>query len=239
MSGRWMIEAAARHPRQQLARAGQAAVGRRQAARAAVADHLAVGPDDAAVDERGAFGNVDEEDAGVVQHGAVARLQFDDFRELVLGPRHLRVEHLHAELRLRRESRTRPASRAPRPARARRTIQPVANFGDGGMSAALPRAAPPSTHAAIVSISFCDRLMSLRIGSVWVMSAPQGGISRDTTFALIALAHGRASSYDSSDIGATSPGRWQLAHFLYMIGATSLANVGAPAEAGLEFGRQR
>src|SRR5918993_2185021 len=105
-------------------------------------------------------------------------------------------------------------------------VQPVANFGDGGMSAALPRGAPASTHAAMVSISFCDRLMSLRIGSVCDMSAPHGGISRATTFDLIALAHGRASSYDSSDIGATSPGRWQFAHLPYMIGATSLANVG-------------
>src|SRR5688572_219956 len=106
-------------------------------------------------------------------------------------------------------------------------VQPVANFGDGGMSAALPRAAPPSTHAAMVAISLSDRLMSLRIGNVCVMSAPQGGISRATTFALIALAQGRASSYESSDIGATSPGRWQFAHLPYMIGATSLANVGA------------
>src|SRR5688572_21063673 len=110
-------------------------------------------------------------------------------------------------------------------------VQPVANCGTGGMSAALPRAAPPSTHAAIVSISFCDRLMSLRIGSDCDMSAPHGGISRATTFDLIAFAHGRASSYDSSDMGATSPGRWQLAHLLYMIGATSLANVGAPCGA--------
>src|SRR5688572_31456833 len=106
-------------------------------------------------------------------------------------------------------------------------VQPVANVGDGGISAALPRAAPPSTHAAMVAISLSERLMSLRIGNVCVMSAPQGGISRATTFALIALAHGRASSYESSDIGATSPGRWQLAHLAYMIGAISLANVGA------------
>ena len=111
-------------------------------------------------------------------------------------------------------------------------VHPVANFGDGGMSAALPLAAPPSTHAAIVSISFCDRLMSLRIGNVCDMSAPQGGISRAITLVLIALAHGRASSYDSSDIGATSPGRWQFAHLPYMIGATSFANVGAACVAG-------
>src|ERR1043166_2961917 len=30
-----------------------------------------------------------------------------------------------------------------------------------------------------------------------------------------------------SDIGATSPGRWQVTHLLYRIGATSLLNVGA------------
>src|SRR5215212_9581681 len=106
-------------------------------------------------------------------------------------------------------------------------VHPVANFGAAGSSDGLPRGAPPSTHAAIVSISFCVRLMSLRIGNVCVMSAPQGGISCATTLVLIALAHGRASWYDNNDIGATSPGRWQLAHLLYMIGATSLANVGA------------
>src|SRR6476620_2410722 len=106
-------------------------------------------------------------------------------------------------------------------------VQPVVSFGAGGMSAALPFCAPPSTHAAMVSTSFCVRLMSLRIGNVCVMSAPQGGISRATTLVLIAFAHGRASSYDNSDIGATSPGRWQAAHLLNMIGATSLANVGA------------
>src|SRR5262245_59491116 len=75
--------------------------------------------------------------------------------------------------------------------------------------------------------------MSLRIGNVCDMSAPQGGISRAVTLDLIALAHGRAFSYDNNDIGATSPGRWQLAHLLYMIGATSFANVGAPAAAGV------
>src|SRR6188472_3948411 len=106
-------------------------------------------------------------------------------------------------------------------------VQPVANFGTGGISAALPFAAPPSTQAAIVSISFCVRLMSLRIGSDCDMSAPHGGISRATTLDLIALAHGRASSYDNNDIGATSPGRWHVAHLLNMIDATSFANVGA------------
>src|SRR5262245_26524559 len=34
------------------------------------------------------------------------------------------------------------------------------------------------------------------------------------------------------DIGATSPGRWQVTHFAYMIGATSALKVGAAADAG-------
>jgi len=49
---------------------------------------------------------------------------------------------------------------------------------------------------------------------------------------LIAFAHGRTSSYDSSVIGATSPGRWQLTHLSYTIGAMSFVNVGAAAGAG-------
>ena len=39
------------------------------------------------------------------------------------------------------------------------------------------------------------------------LSMNQGGISRAKTFCLIALAQGRVSSYVSSDIGATVPGR--------------------------------
>ena len=42
----------------------------------------------------------------------------------------------------------------------------------------------------------------------------------------MAFAQGRASSYVRSDIGAISPGRWQPAQFLKMMGATSLLNVG-------------
>src|SRR5687767_6335863 len=86
-------------------------------------------------------------------------------------------------------------------------VQPVANFGAGGMSASFPRGAPASTHATMVSICACDRLESLRIFKLCDESAPHGGISRLTTFDLIAFAHGRTSEYDSNDIGATSPGR--------------------------------
>jgi hypothetical protein len=44
--------------------------------------------------------------------------------------------------------------------------------------------------------------------------------------ALIALAHGRTSLYDISDIGATSPALWHMAHFSYKIGAMSFPNEG-------------
>ena len=44
-------------------------------------------------------------------------------------------------------------------------------------------------------------------------SAYHGGIWRATTLFLMARAQGRTSSYDMSDIGATSPGRWHMAHF--------------------------
>src|SRR5947207_14444954 len=42
----------------------------------------------------------------------------------------------------------------------------------------------------------------------------------------MARAHGRTSSKESSDIGATSPGRWQLTQLANKIGATSLLKLG-------------
>src|SRR5262245_38300151 len=57
---------------------------------------------------------------------------------------------------------------------------------------------------------------------------PHGGISRDDTRCLIDLAHGRASSYVKSDMGATEPGRWQFWQERCRMGATSLANVTCP-----------
>jgi hypothetical protein len=44
-------------------------------------------------------------------------------------------------------------------------------------------------------------------------SACHGGIVPSPTSSRIALAHFRASAYDSRDIGAISPGRWQVAQF--------------------------
>ena len=51
-------------------------------------------------------------------------------------------------------------------------------------------------------------------------SANHGGISRASTFALMARAHGRASRYESSDIGATWFGRWQFAQLSSRMGPT-------------------
>src|SRR5262245_61734101 len=62
-------------------------------------------------------------------------------------------------------------------------------------------------------------------------SAPHGGMTRAATFSRIAVAQGRTSLYVMSDIGATSPGRWQLTQFLYTIGATSRLKVGDSAAA--------
>ena len=42
---------------------------------------------------------------------------------------------------------------------------------------------------------------------------------------LIARAHGRASSYVDSDIGATPSARWQFSQLRCRIGATSLVKV--------------
>src|SRR5947209_5057548 len=58
-----------------------------------------------------------------------------------------------------------------------------------------------------------------------VRSMCHGGICLAVTRARIARAHGRASSYVTSDIGAIESGRWQASHFSRKIGATSLVKV--------------
>src|SRR5438105_1672627 len=60
------------------------------------------------------------------------------------------------------------------------------------------------------------------------LSMYQGGISRATTFCLIDLAHGRASSYVSNGMGANVSGRWQTWQCCWRMGATSLVNVTCP-----------
>src|SRR5438067_6062581 len=51
------------------------------------------------------------------------------------------------------------------------------------------------------------------------------GLSRRAVLIFIAFAHGRASSYVRSDIGATDPGRWQPWQLRCRIGATSFVKV--------------
>ena len=91
-------------------------------------------------------------------------------------------------------------------------LQPsAANFGTAGRSLSLPFGAPASTQARMVSIS-----LSVSRGSFLNVpcagSAPQGGMVRVATRLRIDFAHGRASSYLISDIGANIVGRWHSAH---------------------------
>src|SRR5205809_3634497 len=100
------------------------------------------------------------------------------------------------------------------------------SLGIGGMSAGFPCGAPASTHLTIVAIS-----PSLNEGSslyFWipiVLSRNHGGISRLLTRSLIERAHGRASVYERSDIGAISSGRWHRTQERLKIGATSFEYV--------------
>src|SRR4030095_12895346 len=58
-----------------------------------------------------------------------------------------------------------------------------------------------------------------------VLSMCHGGIWRAPTRAAIDFAHGRASSYVASDIGAIPSARWADSHLFWKIGATSFVNV--------------
>src|SRR6185436_1290866 len=98
------------------------------------------------------------------------------------------------------------------------------------MSDGLPSGAPAFAHATIVSFSAWLKRRSLR-NWPWEGSACHGGIVPLLTWVAIDFAHGRASLNVSSDIGAISPGRWQLVQFLKKIGATSLEKVAPVAGA--------
>src|SRR5271170_5085639 len=103
--------------------------------------------------------------------------------------------------------------------------QPSMKFGTGGRSLGLPSGAP--LEAQRISVSFSasvSRRSFEKIPRGWV--ACHGGIWPSATFSLMDFAQGRVCSYVSSDMGAISPGRWQVAQFLYRIGATSEENVG-------------
>src|SRR5262245_36659122 len=85
------------------------------------------------------------------------------------------------------------------------------NVRAGGRSAALPIGEPESTH--LMTFATCSSVNEMSFLNFWMptfLSMPHGGISRFETRRLIALAHGRASSYVINDIGATDPGRWQF-----------------------------
>src|SRR5580658_930224 len=101
--------------------------------------------------------------------------------------------------------------------------QPSGNVSGGGASLASPSGAP--LFAQVTSVSTSAGL-SVRSLAKWPYSANHGGIFLVTTATFMALAHGRASWYVISDIGATSPGRWQPWQFFCRMGRTSLLNVG-------------
>ena len=87
-------------------------------------------------------------------------------------------------------------------------VSVFAHWRGGGMSAGFPCGAPASTHFTMASISrsVSDRSL-LKCWTPTFLSMNHGGISRAATFRLIDAAHGRASAYVSSDIGAMLPGR--------------------------------
>src|SRR5688572_24167088 len=98
--------------------------------------------------------------------------------------------------------------------------QPSTHWTGGGASFASPSIAPLSAHLAMVSISLCERV-KLSTNFPYCGSSPPGGITPVITAAFIALAHGRVAWYVRNDIGAISPGLWQLWHLAWRIGRTS------------------
>src|SRR5678816_1969363 len=100
-------------------------------------------------------------------------------------------------------------------------FQPSWKTRGAGPSLGLPSAVPPSAHATRVLISVSLNIRSL---AKWPYagSANQGGIFRAITAALMDFAHGRVSLYVRNDMGAISPGRWQVWQFAWSMGRTSL-----------------
>src|SRR5688572_18801502 len=86
-------------------------------------------------------------------------------------------------------------------------FQPFSNVSGAGASLGFPAGAPASAHLPSMSISRALSRRSLE-KCPYAGSANHGGIFLEVTAVLIARAQGRACSYVSSDIGATSPGRW-------------------------------
>ena len=84
-------------------------------------------------------------------------------------------------------------------------VQPSTNVGAVGRSLSSPFGAPASTHATMVAISLSESRGSF-LKTPCAGSAPHGGMVRVETRCLIDRAHGRASSYFTSDIGANIVG---------------------------------
>src|SRR5690242_13014220 len=75
-----------------------------------------------------------------------------------------------------------------------------------GISFILPSGAPSSTQRVMVSICACESDISfLNFLTPTVGSMCHGGIWRVTTRSRMALAQGRVSSYETSDMGAMEP----------------------------------
>ena len=202
-----LFVAAARHVRQQLLDFLRARAAVR--ARHLVARHrLAVRVDDTAVDEPRAVGQpVDHVEARVMNHARRSGPHFERLHVHVVRERRLGEEigdrhfafsgdrevdrHLDHDIRLA----VRPAGRRRSAPRGRSAASPLRR---AGVHPFRDRLYLRGRQAAIVAGT------SRSAGS-----APHGGISRLVTLARIDFAHGRTSSYERSDIGATSPGRWQ------------------------------
>src|SRR5258708_3573307 len=101
---------------------------------------------------------------------------------------------------------------------------PAGKIFAGGLSFASPSGAPLSAQVEMMAISSGLKRRSLA-KCPYFGSANHGGIICVTTAALSALAHGRVSAKVSSDIGATSPGRWHSWQFFCRTGRTSLLKV--------------
>src|SRR3954471_1619937 len=92
-------------------------------------------------------------------------------------------------------------------------VQPSTNSGSFGMSFMSPFGAPLSIQDTMVSTSLSDSRGSFR-NTPCGWSDPHGGIVRVETRCLIDRSHGRASSYEVSDIGANIVARWHSMHDL-------------------------
>src|SRR4030095_1098023 len=103
-------------------------------------------------------------------------------------------------------------------------FHPSSKATGAGLSFASPSAAPLSAQSLMARISASLNRRSF-LKWPYAGSANHGGICRAITAAFIDFAQGRVSANVMKDIGAISPGRWQVWQFFCRIGRTSLLNV--------------